>query len=239
MWSFYRCQMEFENIVCGSVPQSKDLVRPWLEARMPKVEPDEGIEKTIEEMQQEILETIAEVEERTSLGFQRDGSGLFIRGGTLKAHLKDCANNVKDAKGVKIKNFKYKFQSRCFVTDYRVYLTDSSGEVVQEESGKYEQPVHFQTRLGMQNALKIIGFVERPLISFMIQVADDGIIKQGDLEVLFEYGSIHGYGGERGMGEGRYFWDVQSAELAKEEVDSYRRRLPPADGGVRKRKKVA
>jgi hypothetical protein len=41
-----------------------------------------------------------------------------------------------------------------------------------------------------------------------------GAVSQDDLEAVFTYGATHGYGGERGDGEGRYEF-----EISKEETD--------------------
>ena len=37
-------------------------------------------------------------------------------------------------------------------------------------------------------------------------------ISKADLESIFEYGGVHGYAGERGDGEGRYFATVQEVK---------------------------
>jgi len=82
MWLKAEVTMNFTGRLCGSVPLKKEMVRPWLESRMPNKKPQEA--KSIEEIEREVLETIEELEEKITLGFQRVDGALVIRGGTLK-----------------------------------------------------------------------------------------------------------------------------------------------------------
>jgi len=214
VWDRYRVTWQFTNLLCGSVPQAKELVRPWLEARKPAKKPAEG--PSLDEMEQEVMETIddSETVERITLGFQRDELGLFVRGGTIKAHLKDCANQVKEA----VRKAHYKDKDRIglkamvankvYVEEYKVYLK-RNGEYVKKEDGEREQAVHVMTAQGQRNALKIIRYVERPTLEFTLLVLADGTLPEEVLKTIFEYGSVHGYGGERGLGEGRYTWVME------------------------------
>lgn len=203
MWQKYNVTMEFENKVCGSVPQSKELIRPWLEARMPKKEPDDA--RPIEELEEEVAASIDETVKKTTLGFQHDDNGLFIRGGTIKAHLKDCANQIKEFVG--ITNFKFKVANKVYIDEYRVYLM-RNGDHITHEDDSYEQPIHFMTPKGPDNALKNIRYVNQPTLNFTIKIFQDTEVNIASLTKVFDYGSIHGYGGERGLGEGRYKFEI-------------------------------
>jgi hypothetical protein len=50
--------------------------------------------------------------------------------------------------------------------------------------------------------------VENALMRFQVKVlttpAGKGVVSENELGALMEYGGTHGYGGERGDGEGRY-----------------------------------
>jgi len=199
MWNEIKVKMEFEEKLCGSVPQSKELVSAWLNARKPKTKPKDA--KPLEEIEQEVLDSIQDAEERTTLSFERNDRGFFVRGGTIKAHLKDCANQIKDVVGVKA--FRSKIANKIHVLEYHIYL-HKNGSCVMESDGSFEQPVHVMTPLGPRNALKVIHYVEQATLEFTLKLLEDKEVKPGRIEKLFEYGSIHGYGGERGMGEGRY-----------------------------------
>jgi hypothetical protein len=204
MWGLFGVTMDFNYRICGSVPLSKKIVPLWLESRMPKVKPDNA--KPIEEIKKEVEDSIEESIEQSTLGFQQDTTGLFVRGGTIKAHLKDCANQIKDFVGVKV--FRAKLANMVYIQEYAVYIK-KNGAFIQESDGSYEQPVHVFTRQGPRNALKIINFVERPTLQFTMLIMDNKEVTIDEVNQVFAYGSVHGYGGERGMGEGRYSFKIE------------------------------
>ncbi len=211
MFKNYKVEMSFKERLCGSVPLSKELVKPWLEARMPKKKPEDG--KSIEELEKEVNESNEEVIEKTTLGFQNFDGGLFVRGGTIKAHLKDCANQVKDI--LKIKALRSKIANKVYIEEYRVPIFKNGKQAVTAD-GDFQQPVHVMTALGPRNALKIIRYIEAAHFSFTMKILEDSMTNEAGKKVktidvvlsIFEYGRIHGYGGERGMGEGRYYRPV-------------------------------
>jgi hypothetical protein len=205
MWQKAEVTMNFTGKLCGSVPLKKEIVEGWLEARMPKEKPEEG--KSIEEIKKEVLDSIEEVAEKVTLGFQKNGNSLVVRGGTIKAHVKDCANQIKDAITPKIKNFRGKVANKFFIDEYFVQLL-KNGKSVDSEDGEYDQPVHVITQQGPRNALKTIRFLNEPSLKFHIRLMEDKEITKEKIEEIFEYGKIHGYGGERGMGEGRYTFQI-------------------------------
>ena len=205
MWDEYKVKIRFTGRLCGSVPMSKELVPIWLKSRMPKNAPDDS--RPIEEIEKEVLDSIEESEEKTTLGFQKNGDGYFVRGGTIKAHLKDCANQIKDAIKPKIKAFRAKVANKVYVNEYCVYIT-RDGKNITETDGTFEQPVHVMTMQGPRNALKVINYIEKAELVFTIRILNDKEIGIEQIKQIFEYGSIHGYGGERGMGEGRYNFEI-------------------------------
>jgi len=207
LWKSYQVEMAFNGRLCGSVPLSKDLVPIWLNSRMPSKKPDDS--RPIEDIEAEVKESIQETEERTTLGFQSDDFGLWVRGGTIKAHLKDCANQIKYAVVVGVKNLRAKIANKIYIEEYRVYLTRDGNYIVKHDDS-YEQPVHVWTPQGPRNALKVIQFVEHPILKFHLKFLNEkkGEVTEDILNTIFEYGGIHGYGGERGLGEGRYEFEL-------------------------------
>lgn len=204
MFKDYTVEMRFEERLCGSVPLSKELVRPWLEARKPTKKPEEG--KSIEEIEKEVQDSVEEAVEKTTLGFQKHTGVLFVRGGTIKAHLKDCSNQIKEV--LKIKALRAKVANKVYVGEYRVFLYTPEGKLASEKDDEFQQPVHVMTPQGPRNALKIIQFLSFPHISFTLKILEDKEVNVDVIASIFEYGSIHGYGGERGMGEGRYTFSI-------------------------------
>jgi hypothetical protein len=65
------------------------------------------------------------------------------------------------------------------------------------------------TAMGPRNALKTIRFINNPILMFHLKLLEDKEITPDRISEIFEYGSIHGYGGERGMGEGRYTFSIK------------------------------
>ena len=191
MWKNIEVKMVFLEKLCGSVPQNKEIVKRWLSVR-----------KAPEGAEEEVLETVEDSQEKVTLGFQKDEKGIFLRGGTVKAHLKDCSNQIKDVLGVK--NLRSKIANKVFVQESRIYLKRNDSEYVFEVDGEFDQPIHVITGLGPRSALKTIRFLTKPNIEFTLKILEDKEVDIKIIEKIFEYGSIHGFGGERGMGEGRY-----------------------------------
>lgn len=220
LWRRYELTMNFTGRLCASVPQSKELVRPWLESRMPSKKPEDG--KSIAELEAEMLEKIEQIEERTLLGFERidngDKKGLVVRGGTIKAHIKDCADQIKYA--LKIDALRSKVANKVYIAEYHVPIL-KSGALVSEHDDVFEQPVHVMTAQGPRNALKVIRFVRTPTLRCTLMLLNEaskelksGKTRGGEVNIdviraVLEYGTIHGYGGERGMGEGRYTFELR------------------------------
>lgn len=224
MYDYFEVTFNFTGRLCGSVPLSKDLVPAWLEARKPKTKPEDArpmddlvdeVNKSIE-IQQEGLdeEEIQKIIEKTTLGFQADSEGfLVVRMGTIKAHLKDCANQIKEALGLTA--LKAKVANFVYLVDYFNHIL-KDGKKIQESDNTYEQPVHAFVRskgaVEKINALKVIHYVVNPTIKFRLMVMKNDKMSIGILIKILEYGGIHGYGGERSLGEGRYTASIKKAQ---------------------------
>lgn len=226
MWDRYLLTMNFEHRLCGSVPMSKQIVRAWLEAKAPKNKPKDA-EKDFDEIETEVVDTIDEAQEimeRVTLGFQKVDGILVVRGGTIRAHFKDCANQVKKAVGHvdlgdkypkgKVtkkdghKQLKARVANDLFIEQYFVNIT-RNGTPITEPDDHYEQPVHVWAGGYQQNALKIINYVERPTLSCTIRILKNSEVTHKMLQAILEYAGWHGYAGERGLQEGRYTWDLK------------------------------
>lgn len=205
MWKIAVVTIRFIGRLCGSVPLKKEIVDAWLNARMPKGKSEDG--KSIEEIKAEVLETIQETEEKVTLGFQQNENCLVVRGGTWKAHLKDCGNEIKRVFHPEIKALRSKIANKIYIDEYFIHL-QKEGKDVSGCDGTFDQPVHVMTMLGPRNALKTIQYIERPTLIFHLKLLDDKEITAEVVQKIFEYGKVHGFGGERGMGEGRYEFEI-------------------------------
>lgn len=210
MWGKYSVTMDFAYRLCGSVPQSKEIVPDWIKSRMPKNKPEDG--KSAEEIEAEVIAELEKVELKTTVGFMKDDSGLWVRGGTIKAHLKDCANQVKDIDLVDVKTFRSKVANAVHIKEYKVHLRNGT-EIIQDYCDSYEQPIHiFVVGQGPRSALKVINYAIKPTLKFTMLILQHKEVTLETVTRIFEYGSIHGYGGERGMGEGRYTFRIERAK---------------------------
>ncbi len=211
-WTIYEVRWDFLTKLCGSVPADPELIKKWLAAREPEVKPPGG--RSIGEVQEEVFSSLAEPEEEgpergTMLVFQRDNGHLAIRAGTIKAHLKDCARQIstlyvgkiagEKAFSTKVKNGLYPDEKQYWVPILR---TDTL-QPVKEADGTFDKAVHVWTRKGQVSAIKNIEFMMGATLIFKLKVFGSSV-NETDLDHLFRYGGTHGYGGERGDGEGRY-----------------------------------
>lgn len=212
VWKRWHVKLEFISNLYGSVPGDPEMVRAWLEARKPKARPPGG--RSIDEVQAEVMETLANVEDvpedRSLLVFQTlangDGSRhLVIRAETVRAHLKDCARVIsaqylgrlkgERAFSTKVINGVYPDTKQEFLEISRV-----DGTPITKHDGEIDRAVH--TFRG--SALKRLQFVTPPsIIELTLQTLGDSI-KRDDLETLLTYGGVHGYGGERSRDGGKY-----------------------------------
>jgi hypothetical protein len=188
-------------------------VKKWLESRQPETEPTGA--RSIDEIHEEVLATIAEETEASMLVFQRLDGHLVMRAGTVRAHIKDCAR-VMSAQYIGRAN---QTSTRAFSTRVinGVYLPNdtywvpllSNGERLTEPSGARDKPVHVRGPKGMTNALKRFEYVMPPVsMEFDLAVLGESV-SENDLRLVFDYGGVHGYGGERSDGEGRYAYTLE------------------------------
>jgi hypothetical protein len=222
LWNYYRVAWQFRNRLCGSIPQSPDLIKPWLAARAPKAVPAAvvaGDAPTLDDLEAEVLESLPTVEEaveeRITLGFQQNQTGLYLREGTIKAHLKDCARQLM--KPLDFRNLRSHVADALYLEADEIQILRKDRPVTTHD-GDYEQAVHVMTPRGPRNSLKRIRYIDQPSIAFDFRVLKKRLTdpthrkEEEVLEALFDYGSIHGYGGERGMGMGRYSWTLEAIE---------------------------
>lgn len=220
MWKKYEVELNFVGKLCGSVPMNPEMIQGWLDARKPRVRPPGS--KDILETAEEVITSIqdqkelnAETEKRVTLGFQKVDGGLVMRGGTIKAHLKDCArilsqNYIGKIQGEKSLNVRV---TNCVqVEEYWIPLL-RNGKPIDEADNYIDKAVHVMTRIGPVNALKRIQFIEKPSMIFNLLVMESSakrlVVSLNDLKSVFQYGGIHGYAGERGDGEGRYTFTIK------------------------------
>jgi hypothetical protein len=215
LWTRYRVTWDFPGNLCGSVPKDPNLIEPWLESRKPAATSPYG--KSIPEIQEEIISTLGEPEEpieeeikRMALGFQHLNGEMVMRGATVRAHLKDCARIVGTmyvGRLVGQKQFSTKIINGVYNEEYWIPVTRHDGTPVSGPDGSREIMVHARGPQGPINALKRVDFVTDVRMVFTLKVMSG--IHRSDLDILMQYGAVHGYAGERSMGEGRYVYAIE------------------------------
>jgi hypothetical protein len=223
MWSKFDVEMKFITKLAASLPADPDLQKKWLESRAPKVRPPDS--KSIDEIAAEVAETTPEFDDEEDRGFyvfQRLEGGLVLRMATIRAHIKDCARVLSSlyvGRVEKEKSFAVKVVNAVYYPP-QVYwiplLSQLDGEPIKEPSGVYSKTIRVRTPQGERSAFKNMEYVENAVLRFQLQVLTQPsgklVISEADLGSILEYGGVHGYGGERGDGEGRYTFSITKAE---------------------------
>lgn len=217
MWTEYKVTWTFLTKLCGSVPADPEIIDAWVRTRAPKVRPAGS--KSIDEIKEEVFDTIAAGEaedtpDYTILTFQRWNGICCQRAATIRAHLKDCARVLSAQYVDKIKGERA-FSTRVIngvypdETVYWVPILRPDGTPVLKHDGEQDRAIHVRGPRGEQlNAIKRFEWIDPARIDFKIKVLGKSVRKE-DLEIIMQYGGVHGYAGERGIGEGKYTFEMQ------------------------------
>lgn len=227
LWTEFNVRWDFVTKLCASVPGDPELLSRWLESRKPTVRPPSS--KSISEINEEVVATLlAERQEEEDLGsllvFQRVDGQCMQRLATIRAHIKDCARVISNQYVGKIQ------KERSWATRVinGVYLKPlgpnvsgtpflpilrQDGLPAREPDGRFDKAVQVTTMQGRRSAIKNIEYIVNARLEFVLRVlcsaGNKPSVSQNDLEMLFQYGGVHGYGGERSDGEGQYTYTIE------------------------------
>ncbi len=211
MWKKYEVELRMLDKFAASLPKTKEEIKAMLEHRMPAKSPPDfiPIDELVDEVAGKVgvVEAQGEEEEEVKFGwatFCRNEEGLYYEGRCVRGHIKDCANQIRDL--LEIKALKSKVANKVYV------MTDVIPLGVKEIASTAERFVQVMTRLGPRSTIKYVDYVEKPVLTFNLNVLDDGIITDDILDSVLEYGSIHGMGQERSQGWGRYTFTVRKLD---------------------------
>lgn len=201
LYDRYRVTIAFTDRLCGGVPLNDELIRAWVEARLPDA-PAEVREKIIIE-DAELVKN--EVQEKCWIGFFEDEKGLLIQARQVKAALK------QSAKMLGITNEK-RGSKQILAEGLEVFSTDGGSRLhlgVKEKSGTEERPIHVQTAQGPRTALKRVDFVLQPRLNFEVWVlktapGEKRHIGEKDLVKILTFAQNNGIGADRSQGEGKF-----------------------------------
>jgi len=223
LWTKFNVRFDFFDRVCGGIPADPDMVEGWLRARAPKVRPPQS--KSIDDIAEEVYATLPEQDpedQRTLNCFQRVDGHLVVGNRTIRGHIKDCAailSTLYVGKIEKEKSFSVKVKNAVYYPPELYWLPlirTETGEKISKPDGTYDKAVHIMTPQGPRSALKTIEYVEEASLIFPLVVLTNTqgklVVSETDLKTLFMYGGTHGFGPERGDGQGRYIATVTPAQ---------------------------
>ena len=204
MWKRYAVELRFTTPFASSTPKNPKDIEAMLIARAPS---DAELQKRkdagekivpLDELGEQVAEEVkaSEEVERGYATFKRDDKGLYYEARCVKAHIKDCANQLQGF--LETKALKSKVANRVYVEPAKIYLGKS------EPDGSEVRIVHAMTMKGPRSSLKTIDFVDSPVLKFRLKMLDDGVIDEEILKAIFEYGGEHGMGQERSQDWGKY-----------------------------------
>jgi len=196
MWKRYEVELQFTTPFASSIPKNPKDIEAMLEARMPSQRSENAV--PLPELAEQIKEEVGASEEveRGYATFKRDENGLYYEARCIRAHLKDCANQLQGILGIKA--FKAKVANKVFVEPAKIYLGKS------EPDGSEIRIIHAMTMKGPRSSLKVIDYVNDARLSFQLKVLADDVINEDILKAIFEYGGTHGMGQERSQDWGKY-----------------------------------
>lgn len=227
LWTEFQVTWDFVTKLCASVPADPALRQAWLESRQPAVRPPSS--RSMTEINEEVVATLAETEPEDELGgllvFQRVEGQLAQRTATIRAHIKDCARVLSNQYVGKIKGerswatrvvngvYLKPFGLSVMGTDFTPIHRHAGGPVINPD-GRFDKAVQVKTMQGPRSAIKTIEFVIGASLTFTLRIlqakGNKPSVAEDDLHTLFQYGGVHGYGGERGDGEGQYTYTIQA-----------------------------
>jgi len=199
LYDRYQLSIQFRNRLVGGCPKSKDMIKPWIEARTGHA--DEQTELQAEEA----AAVLVAAEESCWTGFMSDADGIFIHTRNIKAMIKQCASVL----GI----CKQKIGSKqIFAEGSEVKAPDGTDRIhlgLREPTGSEERPIHVMTAKGPRNALKRVDFVERPRLNFEIWVlkthpSEKRHVGKADLDRILMFAQENGLGADRSQGEGKF-----------------------------------
>ena len=238
IWKNYRLTWQFETAVFGSFPASSDIMGKFVqkkiddgkirpvsrielgpEGRMDIVADGLSVKELYDQKIEEALETLPteeEMVEKRSLIFPRHQQALSVRGGTIRAHIKDCARTLSSLLLPKVqgeKSLTVRATNCLYVREDWIPLT-RSGDILTAPDMIEEFFVHVRhprTGIQMSSIKRVEGLEPGASLTFTLAILGD-LVTQEELHMILTYGGVHGYGQERSRGMGRYTFAIAPAE---------------------------
>ena len=221
MWKKYQVDLQMTGRFAAALPKTEKEIKAMLENRMPTNPPPDYM--PIEQLVGQVLKAVvpATADRNTEVDteeaemqfgwatFPHDEKGnLYYEGRCIRGHLKDCANQIKDILKPPMKALKAKVANKVYVMTDIIPLYTHFPTQAQKPDGTETRFVHVMTMQGERSTIKYLDYLEKPVLSFVLNVLEDGIITEDILRAIFDYGSVHGLGQDRSTGWGRYTYKI-------------------------------
>ena len=221
-WIIYDVEIQVHDRLIGGIPKDPDTIRKWLTARL------EVDDRAIIELADEIAAQMAGDEgERPSAddlmtevarqfeggnGFKSVDGQLVYEGRCMKAALKEAMNVAypgtkfpgKSALGVTEKGADVVKKGLLRVGAERIFVEPLYIPLgVSEPSGTEQRIKHIVTPQGPRSAINVVDYVEKPKLTFTVQVLDDFLPQDawGRIWMLLEQ---IGIGADRARSDGKF-----------------------------------
>lgn len=208
----YGATLAFRDKIMGGTPKDPKIIEGWLRSKAGIADQEEirqAMLRTLIELGAEVRPDMsyAELEEaskhlaasKQTNGFKRDEVGLYIEGRTVKALVKENINILFAGERwlATKKGPRSVVAERVFVNPDRIYLG------VSEPSGVDLFIGHTSGPKGPQSNLTYYEYVERPVITFEVMVAQDAL-SLDQWAQMWVLAQENGLGALRSQGFGRF-----------------------------------
>ncbi len=226
----------------GGVPKHPEVMKAFLSAREAKKRRKEQLDKdakdgvlpptrTTPEIEAELkrmmgveLWSAEELKEdflKSWTGFRNHDGALMHRGADVRAHIKSCADALTDLMQTQLDlaQFASKVRNNVYVHEnfLKIRRRDDLTKFVTEPDDSPQYPITIMTPQGKRTTIKVTDIVNDWAIICILKVRDitgKRPITRDRLVDMFDYGCTQGFGSDRGMGYGRYEYELS------EEVDT-------------------
>lgn len=206
VWASYKVTWQFDGPVGGSIPNDPKQILAMLQARAPETAPPDAT--PLETLAVQVAEEVGvgvdgeEAPTETHNTFKRDELGFYVESRAIRAHIKDLALQVSGF-FPNIAGFRSKVANKVYVEESKVHLRVNGG-IAQAPTASETRYGAVMGARGPRSFIKVIEYVDSPVISFHLKLLRDGVITEDHLRAIFEYGGTHGFGPDRSLGWGRY-----------------------------------
>jgi hypothetical protein len=225
VFTVYRVELSFEDRIMGGIPRDPKVIEGWLKSKAGITDKRElaqvvgrtmaengnehsaldEIVKSFQDMDaDEVYNLIDKASEGMASqqhlnGFKRDEHGLYIEDRQVKAMLKESTNILFAGErwGKTKKGPRSFVAERIYVRPGRIHLNTNEPDGIELVVG------HVSDKMGKRSTLTYHEYVERPVISFDLEVLRDEITLEQWAE-LWTHAERNGLGALRSQSYGRF-----------------------------------